>query len=147
MTTQATTASTTRITAPPATSGMGWLQGTASQVSLPTTLVSSPCWANGRCVAACLRAWARREFLIGDVVEQVGRDRPIGERRHVLARLQQRKVTRCVERQPRLSRCGYPLLKAVGRDRVHDEVHARKTVAAELARLSVKLAGLVCLQP
>ena len=63
-------------------------------MSLPNTLVSSSCWANGRRVAARLRAWARREFLIGDVVEQVGRDRPIGERRHVLARLQQREVTR-----------------------------------------------------
>ena len=81
-------------------------------MSLPNTLVSSFCWASGRGIAACLRAWAGREFLIGDVVEQVGRDRPVGERRHVLARLQQRVVSGRVERRARLTRGGYPLLEA-----------------------------------
>jgi hypothetical protein len=40
-----------------------------------------------------------------------------------------------------------PLLEAIRRHRMHDKVHVRETVAAELARLSVKLAGLIGLQP
>src|SRR5262245_38609188 len=114
-----------------------------SQVSLPSTLVRSSYGVDGDSIAARLRPWARRDFLGGDVVEQVGRDRPIGERRHVLARLHEIAVSRRIERRPRLTRSGHPLLKAVRRNRMHNKVHARKAAAAELARLSVKLAGLI----
>src|SRR5215831_16472039 len=93
------TASTARITTPPATSGIGWLHGTASQVSLPSRLMSPSCRVQSRGVVARLRPRARREFLIGNVVEQVCRDRIVGERLHVLARLQQREIGLRIERR------------------------------------------------
>src|SRR5262249_12409108 len=57
-------------TTEPATSGIGWLQGMASQVSLPNMSALQP-WANSR--ARAFDIWPRtgRKLLIHDGVEQV----------------------------------------------------------------------------
>src|ERR1700744_1109555 len=98
MITHRMTASTAMMTTPPAMSGIGWLQGIESQVSLPNTLVTSCCRWDGRLTVFRLRTGARWQFLRRDVVEQAGRHRTVGVGRHVLARLRQRDVRRRIER-------------------------------------------------
>src|ERR1700742_2150376 len=132
MITQRMTASTMTMTTPPATSGIGWLQGIESQVSLPSTLVASCCRVDGL-AALRLRARARRQFLRGDVIEQVRRDRAVGIGRHVLARLRQRNVSRRIECRAILMRRGDPLLELLRRQRAHFEFHAGKAATAVLA--------------
>src|ERR1700733_10791704 len=146
MITQRMTASTMTMTTPPATSGIGWLQGIESQVSLPSTLVASCCRVNGL-AALRLRARARRQFLCSDVVEQVRSDRAVGVRRNVLARLRQRDVSRGIERRTLLMCRRDPLLELVRRQGAHRKFHPGEAATAVLARQSEKFAGLVGLQP
>src|SRR5262249_30610295 len=129
-------------TTEPATSGIGWLQGIASQVSLPNISALRP-WRNRRTRAS--GAWARtgRKLLIRDSVEQVRIDATIGERPYGAALLAEREVTRPVQGQSALARGGNPLSKGVFRYGTHHEIHVGKAAAAVLRGLAIKLAGLV----
>src|SRR5215510_2760600 len=116
-------------TTEPATSGIGWLQGMASQVSLPNMSALQP-WANSR--ARAFDIWPRtgRKLLIHDGVEQARIDAAIGERPYVAGLLAEREVTRPIQCRSALARRGNPLRESVWGHSAHREVHVGKAAAA-----------------
>src|ERR1700719_1316836 len=109
-------------------SGIGWWNGMAAQLSLPSTLGLRPRRD------ARLRAGSRRYFLQDDLPEQLGIGGAEGERRRVHALPGQGDVARGIERGPGGARGIDPGGKPLCRHRLHVEMHARKTVAAVVAR-------------
>src|SRR5262249_62309852 len=78
----------------------------------------------------------RLRYGAQDAAKQAAGDRPISKGRNRLARLDQSGITLHVEHRTAVARRSHPLRKAVGRDRVHLEVHVGKAVAAEIRRHS-----------
>src|ERR1041384_8867214 len=124
-------ARTISTTTEPATSGIGWLHGIASQVSLPNMLLLRPRTNRG---ARAFDIWpgTGRKFLVHDRVEQRCIDRAISERTHVSALLTKREISCLVQCRSGLARPGNPLRERVLRDGTHHEIHVGKPVAAEL---------------
>src|SRR5262249_47274015 len=141
-TTHARTARTTNTTTEPATSGIGWLHGIASQVSLPNMSALRPRTTRR---ARAFDVWPRtgRKLLVHDRIKQARINRAIGERTYVAALLAQREIARSVQCRSALARAGNPLCESVLGHRAHREVHVGKAAAAVLRGLAVKLAGLV----
>src|SRR5262249_34567841 len=129
-------------TTEPATSGIGWLQGITSQVSLPNMSALRP-RTNRRARAFDVWPRTRRKLLVYDRIEQARINRAIGERTYVAALLAQREVTRSVQCRSALARAGDPLRESVLGHRAHREVHVGKAAAAVLRGLAIELSGLV----
>src|SRR5215475_14044581 len=129
-------------TTEPATSGIGWLHGMASQVSLPNMSPLRPRTARR---ARAFDIWPRTgwKLLIHHRVEQVRVDAAKGERTYVAALLAKREITRSVQCRSALSRGGNPLRKRVFGYGTHGEIHVGKAAAAVLRGLAIKLAGLI----
>src|ERR1700734_1205379 len=123
----------TRPTTDAATSGIGWSNGMASQVSLPSMLVLRP-RRYGYVRAPGLWSRSRRQFLGRDLLEQPGLDVTIGERGHVDALLGEPGVARGIEWLAGRARGVDPAGKLIGRNRAHLEMHVREPVAAVVAR-------------
>src|ERR1700737_4014852 len=79
-----------------ASSGIGWLNGMAAQLSLPNMLVLRP-RGHARVGAPGLRAGSRRQLLCDDLLEQRGVGCTEGERICVQALPGQRGVARGIE--------------------------------------------------
>src|SRR5580704_6178217 len=119
-------------TAPPATSGIGWSNGMAAQVSLPNMLLLRP-WGYVRIWPAGLRARSRWQYLCGDLLEQIGRGRAIGERTCIQALFGERGVAGGVKSWAGGTRSLDPGGKLLRPHRVHVEMHARKAVTTKVA--------------
>src|ERR687887_139600 len=130
-------ARTTSTTTDPATSGIGWSHGIASQVSLPNISVPRPR------MSPRARARTGRKLLGRDRIEQRRIDRSVSERAHRFALLRKRRVARAVECLPALARGGDPLRKRVPGYGTHHEIHVGEPAAAVLRGLAIKVAGLV----
>src|SRR6267378_4562832 len=144
-TTQATTAMAIENTAAPATSGIGWSQGIAFHVSLPSMSLGSR-GANRHAAAAAGWPRPRWDLLSGNGRKQARLDGPVGEGANVLALLRQGDVAVPVQGGWGVARALEPLRELVLRYGVYGEMHSRKSVAAELRRLAVIVAGVVSLQ-
>src|SRR5205823_3729982 len=129
--TQAITARMVSSTTEPATSGIGWSHGMACQVSLPSISLLRP-GMNRRTAASSLRAGSWWEFLRHDGIEEVRIDCLIGIRRYILALPGKRDVTFAIQHGSALPHAGNPLRKGFLRHGAHKEVHAGKSVSAEL---------------
>src|SRR5512133_2437974 len=129
-------------TTEPATSGIGWLHGIASQVSLPNM---SPLRLRAERGARAfdMRPGTGRKLLVYDGIEQGRIDRAISERTYICALLAKREVTRPVQRRCSLARPGDPLFECVLRDGTHHEIHVGKPVTAKLRGLAIELPGFV----
>src|SRR5262249_54191189 len=136
------TARTTNTTTEPATRGIGWLHGIASQVSLPN-MSALRLRTNRR--ARAFDIWPRtgRKLQVHDRIKQARINRAIGERTYVAALLAQREITRSVQCRSGLAHARNPLRESVSGHRPHREVHVGKAAAAVLCGLAIKLAGLV----
>src|SRR5580658_7624875 len=134
-----------RMTTAPVTSGIGWSSGMAAQVSLPSMLGLRSRGYVGVWPAG-LRARPRRQHLCGDLLEQVGSGRTVGERSHIQALPGQVGIARGIEGWAAGARGLDPGSELVGRHCVYVEKHARETVAAEVARQAVERARGVRLQ-
>src|SRR5262245_14680310 len=130
------------MTTAPATSGIGWSQGIASQVSWPNISVPRP-RMNPRASAPGARARTGRKLLGRDRIEQRRIDGPVSERAHGFALLRKCRVARAVECLPALARRCNPLRERISRYCTYHEIHVGKPAAAVLRGLAIKLAGLV----
>src|SRR5215831_8514753 len=120
--TRASTARTTMMTTRPVTNAIGWSKGIAAQVSLPS--MSASCLLDRpapRRVGA--RRAGAREGLVDDVLEELVRNRPVGRRRHGLARLRQCGIGRLIERRPGAAHLRDPSLEVRCRHRLGGEPH------------------------
>src|SRR6478672_4634402 len=134
--THAMTPSRTSSTTPPATSGIGWLHGIASQVSFPSISVL-------RFVAALrARSRLRRDLLGHDSIEQRWIDLAIGKGlgRALLGQVSIASAIQCRASPPNSCK---PISEFILRDGVHLEPHVRETVTAELRRQAVVITGMV----
>src|SRR5215470_14186475 len=90
----------TMTTTRPVTNAIGWSKGIAAQVSLPS--MSASCLLDrptpGGRVGALLAG--ARDGPVDDVLEELVLDRPVGRRRHGLARLRQCGISRLIEHRP-----------------------------------------------
>src|SRR5690349_14994788 len=107
-----------------ATSGIGWSNGMASQVSLPSMLVLRPLRGTG----------PRRHDLQQDALEEVGIDVAIGERGHRDALLGQLGIALPVQDGTALAGLLDPGGEAVRRDHIDGEMHVGEAGAAIVAR-------------
>src|SRR5271165_811865 len=120
----------TKPTNPAATRGMGWSTGMAAQLSLPNMLILRPLG----CARTGLfdRPRAGRQRLRNDLLEQVGLDIAKGERPHVRALPGEIRIALRGQRRAAVACRIDPGGEAVGRHRLHAEVHVREPVAAVL---------------
>src|SRR5215472_9948325 len=122
--------------------GSGSLKGIASQLSFPSMSTSgltrwwTPCVPDSRVCGAGRR-------LVKDALEQLRVHRAIGCGRYGLARLGQLSVTGIIESRPGAARLLEPSVEIAGRNRLGDEAHVGKTVAAEHRRKPGILARVV----
>src|SRR5262249_10052562 len=101
------------MTTRPVTNAIGWSKGIAAQVSLPS--MSASCLldrpaprrvgarragARAHLAGAGARLAGARYCLVDDVLEELVRNRPVGRRRHGLARLRQCGIGRLIEHRP-----------------------------------------------
>src|SRR5436305_2112661 len=128
----ASAAITSRITSE-VISGIGWLNGIASQVSLPNICFSHR-WLrrNGHPGRSGSRGNRRRQPVRHYGVEQAGRDRTVSDRLHIAARFLELRVAGGVERRSASARALRPHGELVGRQSLHLELHAWEAVAAEV---------------
>src|SRR5579863_4724685 len=112
--------------------GSGSSNGIAAQLSLPN--ISTSGWRRRIPSRANTGLSGARRRLVDDALEQLGRDRAIGRRRHGLARLCQSGVAGIVERGSRASRRRDPTVEIADGHRLDDEPHLGKPVAAEICR-------------
>src|SRR6476661_3773032 len=111
-----------KTTTAPATSGIGWSNGIACQVSLPNISVLRR-WMNRHARGSSVWARAGRKLLIHNRVEQSRINRAVGEGTHVAALLAKREITRSVQCQCGLARPSNPLRKCVLGYSTRHEVH------------------------
>src|SRR5262245_32495057 len=124
-------AAMTMPTTAPLSSGSGSLHGIASQLSLPSISTSCPA-LRGRPGPTAARLSGARQRQVDDALEQLRLDRPIGSRRHGLARLCQFGVAGVVEGGSRAAHLLEPSSEIGGRHRLDDESHPGKALAAEI---------------
>src|SRR5882757_6979995 len=124
------------------TSGIGWLNGMASQVSLPNMLALRS-WRYVQIGPPGLRARSRWQFLRDDLLEKSGIGRTECERRGLHALLGQDSVALGVEGGARVARGFDPGGELVRRQCEHFEMHVRKTIATIVARLTAERARRV----
>src|SRR5580658_10310432 len=110
------------MTTTPVSSGIGWSNGMAAQVSSPNMLMPRR------------RPGSGRQLLRGDALEQAGFGGAEGERRRIRALPGQVRVAGGVEGRAGVARGGDPGGEAVGRHRLHLEMHGREAIAAVVAR-------------
>src|SRR5271167_4701301 len=132
----------TRPTTAAAASGIGWLNGMASQLSLPNMLVLRP-WRYARIRPPALWAGSGRQLLSDDLVEQRGIRGAEGERTDVHALPGQRGVAFVIEGWAGAACGSNPGVKPLRRYCLHVEMHARETVATEVARQAKERAWFV----
>src|ERR1700761_7664218 len=124
ITTQARTARIATSTTPPATSGMGWSNGIAAQVSLPSI--------GGPDLCGQFRSRSRRDALGRDAQEKFGVVQTI--ERLVLGHGLLRQFLVAVEIERRIAMHGLagPVGEFVLRNDMNVEQHVRETIAAEM---------------
>src|SRR5712671_6868632 len=126
-----------------AISGIGWSNGMAAQVSLPSMLVLRP-RGYARVGSPGLWARSRRQFLCDDLLEQLGIGCTEGERTCVHARPGQGRVAPGIEGWTGVARALDPGGELLRRHRVHVEMHVRETIAAIVARKAAE--GAWCIR-
>src|SRR5271169_866385 len=151
---QARTPMITTPTKAAATSGIGWSNGMAAQLSLPNILMLHPLGdvvdrdelGGSYVMSHCkqgriarvgqkgLRARSGRQLLRDDLVEQFRLDRTEGERTYVHALLGQGSVASGIESWGGVARDTNPSGKPFRRHRLHIEMHVRETIATIMAR-------------
>src|SRR4051812_7216250 len=145
---QARTARITTPTTPPAARGIGWSQGTASQVSLPNRLPNMLVVLRTRedAVRAALGPRPGRDLLRDDLLEEPGVDLAVGEGGDLRALPGELGVAPGIEDRAVLAGGVDPGGEVVLRDGPDLEVHVREPVAAHVGRDAVVAPGLVGLQ-
>src|ERR1700677_834135 len=160
-------------TKPPATSGIGWSNGMAAQVSLPNMvllrLLGPLLWILGPLLRlfapllrllgsllrprgyvqiwpAGLRAGSWWQYLRGDLLEQLGGGRTVGERTYVHALRGQRGVARGIKSWAGGARGLDPGGELFRRHRMGVEMHGWEAVTAKVGRKAVECARGVRLQ-
>src|SRR5579863_4219042 len=105
----------------PAKSGMGWSNGMAAQVSLPSMLFPR----STVCARTDFVDWAgtRRERLCDDLLEEIGSDVAIGEGRHAQTLLREVRIALLGQRRASLARRIDPCRELLGRNCFDVEVH------------------------
>src|SRR3954453_14029069 len=133
----ASAAITSRITSE-VISGIGWLKGIASHVSLPNI-----CFSHRRLRRNVhrrrrgSRSNRRRQPVRHYGVKQAGRDRTIGHGFHIAARFFEFRVAGRVERRSASAGTLRPHRELVGGQGLDLELHAWEAVATEMRRLSL----------